>query len=320
MKFYVELGVSIVETVKDGQYVGNCTSSISQSGMVAIEINDNRFPLLHFSEVFQADGTTPIGINLETAQDYLIANTVFNTASGGSEAVWGSITGILSDQTDLEAELNGKQDELVSGTNIKTINGDSVLGSGDLVISSGGGGGGIHVLKTPFFGQGICLNITQAINSLQQALGTSLNLFPFLPAKNISINNITIEVSNALPGSYGSFTIYDDLNGKPNNRIYQSAGIDTSTTGYKSIILNQSFVAGETYYFGLIASQNISYRATPAGNTYAMAYFNSTGTQYTTNYFAYLVSMSPGAEPTTLSPASLSLSFNSIPNINLRAV
>lgn len=33
--------------------------------------------------------------------------------------------------------FNGKQDALVSGTNIKTINGTSVLGSGNLVISSG---------------------------------------------------------------------------------------------------------------------------------------------------------------------------------------
>ena len=32
-----------------------------------------------------------------------------------------------------------KQDTLVSATNIKTINGNSILGSGDLVISGGGG-------------------------------------------------------------------------------------------------------------------------------------------------------------------------------------
>jgi hypothetical protein len=35
--------------------------------------------------------------------------------------------------------FNGKQAALVSGTNIKTINGTSVLGAGDLVISGGGG-------------------------------------------------------------------------------------------------------------------------------------------------------------------------------------
>lgn len=32
-----------------------------------------------------------------------------------------------------------KQDALVSGTNIKTINGSSILGSGDIAISGGGG-------------------------------------------------------------------------------------------------------------------------------------------------------------------------------------
>lgn len=32
-----------------------------------------------------------------------------------------------------------KQDTLVSGTNIKTINGESILGSGDLTVSGGGG-------------------------------------------------------------------------------------------------------------------------------------------------------------------------------------
>ena len=39
----------------------------------------------------------------------------------------------------LEAELNKKQATLVSGTNIKTVNGNSLLGSGDLTIAGGGG-------------------------------------------------------------------------------------------------------------------------------------------------------------------------------------
>ena len=34
-------------------------------------------------------------------------------------------------------DISGKQDKLISGTNIKTINGESVLGSGDITISSG---------------------------------------------------------------------------------------------------------------------------------------------------------------------------------------
>ena len=39
-----------------------------------------------------------------------------------------------------DQDLSGKQNTLVSGTNIKTINGNSLLGSGDLAVSGGGGG------------------------------------------------------------------------------------------------------------------------------------------------------------------------------------
>lgn len=39
-------------------------------------------------------------------------------------------------ETEITTLLSGKQDTLVSGTNIKTINGSSVLGSGDLAITS----------------------------------------------------------------------------------------------------------------------------------------------------------------------------------------
>lgn len=42
-----------------------------------------------------------------------------------------------SDITNLVTDLSGKQATLVSGTNIKTINGSSLLGSGDLVVSGG---------------------------------------------------------------------------------------------------------------------------------------------------------------------------------------
>ena len=54
----------------------------------------------------------------------------------GHDAIWGSITGTLSNQTDLQNALNAKQDTLVSGSNIKTINGNSILGSGNIATKS----------------------------------------------------------------------------------------------------------------------------------------------------------------------------------------
>jgi hypothetical protein len=66
----------------------------------------------------------------------------------GSYATTTQLTDGLDDKADvahthaqidvvgLGAALNAKQDDLVSGTNIKTINGESVLGSGDIVVES----------------------------------------------------------------------------------------------------------------------------------------------------------------------------------------
>ncbi len=79
-------------------------------------------------------------------QDTLVSGTNIKTINGSSvlgsgdltissAATWGGITGTLSSQTDLNTALNGKQDTLISATNIKTINGNSILGSGNLTIS-----------------------------------------------------------------------------------------------------------------------------------------------------------------------------------------
>jgi hypothetical protein len=51
-------------------------------------------------------------------------------------------THVIGDVTGLAAAIAAKQDTLVSATNIKTINGSSIVGAGDLVV--GGGGGGPH--------------------------------------------------------------------------------------------------------------------------------------------------------------------------------
>ena len=42
--------------------------------------------------------------------------------------------------TAIGAEIKTKQDKLVSSVNIKTINGASILGAGDISISGGGAG------------------------------------------------------------------------------------------------------------------------------------------------------------------------------------
>ena len=73
-------------------------------------------------------------------------------AAGGVSSVdWVDVTGkpatfapaphshAQSDVTGLVADLAAKQAALVSGVSLKTLNGESLLGSGDVVIAGGGG-------------------------------------------------------------------------------------------------------------------------------------------------------------------------------------
>ena len=60
---------------------------------------------------------------------------------GYATEAWVEGKGYLTEHQD----ISGKQDTLVSGENIKTINGESILGSGNIVIEGGGGGGYAYV-------------------------------------------------------------------------------------------------------------------------------------------------------------------------------
>lgn len=82
--------------------------------------------------------------------------SVSGSGGGGGSTSWDAITGKPSTfppsahnhddryytETEMDTKLSAKQNTLVSGTNIKTINGESVLGEGDIEIQGGGGSGG----------------------------------------------------------------------------------------------------------------------------------------------------------------------------------
>ena len=70
----------------------------------------------------------PIDLTISQVKTDLALDNVDNTTDANKP---------ISSAT--QTALNAKQATLVSGTNIKTINGTTLLGSGDLVISGGGG-------------------------------------------------------------------------------------------------------------------------------------------------------------------------------------
>lgn len=56
-----------------------------------------------------------------------------------TSVTWGTIVGKLREQKDIAKNFRLKQDLLKNGVNIKTINGENILGSGDLTITGGAG-------------------------------------------------------------------------------------------------------------------------------------------------------------------------------------
>lgn len=99
-------------------------------------------------------------------------------------------------------DISGKQDKLVSGTNIKTINGTSLLGSGNITISGGGGSSS---------GSGAYAEVNH---------GTSDTTFTLTP----NTFHVWDEVS-ALTLTLGSETV-----GVANEFLFQFTSGDTATT------------------------------------------------------------------------------------------
>jgi len=84
---------------------------------------------------------------------------------------------------------------LVSGTNIKTINGTTILGSGDLVISGGGGG------KCVFFKSLLTAGTTVTTNGVNTYVDSI-----FIPAETIQAGDI-VELRYSCAKSAGASTV-----------------------------------------------------------------------------------------------------------------
>lgn len=73
------------------------------------------------------------------------AESDINTLKGRTTTAENDIDSLETRMTTAEDNINKKQDILVSGTNIKTINGNSIVGSGNVEISSTGQGQGVPI-------------------------------------------------------------------------------------------------------------------------------------------------------------------------------
>jgi hypothetical protein len=180
---------------------------------------------------------------------------------GGGGASWGSITGTLSSQTDLQSALNAKQNAITlttTGTSgAATLTGDTL----NIPQYSGGGVFGTHIVVRPQPGVYYSSNPFTGSGGTTSTLANNIYLAPFIPKNSISVNEFRVEVLSATVGGLARIILFDDLNGLPKNKIIESTNLDCSITGMKTFTASFSFVAGTTYWLGVSVNANIGFRS-----------------------------------------------------------
>ena len=104
------------------------------------------------------------------------------------------LAGYYSVVAPLAEAIESKQDKLVSGTNIKTINGTSILGSGNITISGGSGGGSSYAGNYPM------VSLPYTSESVTLSPNTYYVLDRILPsdASEVSLSiNLDVEAANS---------------------------------------------------------------------------------------------------------------------------
>lgn len=203
--------------------------------------------------------------------------------------------------------FNNKQAALVSGTNIKTVNSTSLLGSGNITTPIG-----IHAPLIPASG-----GFINPLMVTYQALATTiysanlLRCFPFIPMKSFTIVSYSVNVTAAVAASNMRVLFYDSLNGLPNAKLHESANIDTSTTGVKTVTQAYTFNAGTTYWLCVQTSAVITLSSYSFNGGYA---WQQTGPSTNlSNNVQYTYAL--GSAPATLTTTGATYPTNNLPHL-----
>lgn len=135
-----DIANSVLQSVSFDVTGNTATLTIKQKGYDAITVSvpiatDSQSGIMTAADKVKLDSTyskQEIDAGVDAIRDEM-SDTI-----SGMVTRLNSITSMVNDNRDA---IEKKQDKLVSGTNIKTVNGQSLLGIGDVSITSGGGGG-----------------------------------------------------------------------------------------------------------------------------------------------------------------------------------
>ena len=196
----VNTGDNAINTLYSG-LVSNANHTGDVTGATTLTIANNVVSNAKLAKMgantFKANNTGStadvIDITVAQAKTLLAISNTDVSGLGTLSTQSGTFTSIpQANITNLTIDLASKQTTLVSATNIKTINGNSLLGSGDLIIS-GGGSSNLNgltdvIITTPINGQTLSYDGTNWVNNTLSGGGSGLSFQEVMRLKTI-LNN-----------------------------------------------------------------------------------------------------------------------------------
>jgi methylglyoxal synthase len=274
-----------VSTLESGSYV---TRSITGQEIIdAAASSGGVTDVTATAPIISTGGTTP-NLSMEGANgadDGFLKSTDWNTFNDKQNALTLTTTG-------------------TSGA--ATLVGDTL----NIPQYSGGGGGGDGIHGAMIRSGGATTYIVNSLSSYTATSTTNLRLsaVPFIPIKTFTTASFYINVGTSQVAAIARILIYSELNGLPDQKLYESANLDLSSTGIKTATTSFTFTAGTTYFV-------CTHTQGTAGVTHipvtSLMPISIGGISTPTTFFSSTVSWSIGSAPTT---------FGSVNSLNSAAI
>ena len=161
---------------------------------------------------------------------------------------------------------------------------------------------GVHALFPIVSGVPISAQLTGLVTAASAVTANVLRAHPFIPNQSFTSVSLSVNVTTSQAGVAARILIYSSLNGKPDQKLYESANLDCSTTGIKTALLSFTFTVGVTYWLCSYFSNAIPLSLTHHTGA-ALLYI---GNVAFTIGITYSKNVTFGTAPTTFGVASLS--------------
>ena len=124
-----------------------------------------------------------------------------------------------------------------------------------------------------------------SITSTLAGVAGRFDMAPFIPGRDITVDQFAVSVSGAIAGSLFRVAVYaSDADGRPSTKLYESGDLSGATVAAVTATPGSplTFTAGTIYWIGVWHSSTCTIRTIAVASAYSLGMNGNTATQYIT--------------------------------------